>query len=213
MASDTAAKQILGLAKNRLNKYYNPKLYKPPPKRELSEEEQIASNFAFVQINEHRVQKREAPPPPPESFKAYSKKGEESGGVIAMLDLLEADLDKEMTEAETTEKNSQSEYEKFMSDAAEKRASDSKDLTDKEGYKAEAETELETANEGKSAKVKELMATEQYISSLHAECDWLMANFDLRKNARTGEMESLKNAKAVLSGADFSLCRRRQDRC
>merc|ERR1719199_2008587 len=31
MASDTAAKEILGFAKNRLNKFYNPKLYKAPP--------------------------------------------------------------------------------------------------------------------------------------------------------------------------------------
>merc|ERR1719364_230812 len=109
-----------------------------------------------------------------------------------------------MTEAETTEKNAQKEYEKFMSDAATKRAADSKDLTDKEGYKAEAESDLETAKEGKTAKVKELMATEQYISSLHAECDWLLSNFDVRKEARAGEVEALKNAKAVLSGADFS---------
>merc|ERR1719378_1097217 len=41
MAADTAAEQLLQLAKNRLNKFYNPKLYKPPPKRELSEEERI----------------------------------------------------------------------------------------------------------------------------------------------------------------------------
>merc|ERR1719473_2084059 len=39
MASDSAAKEILGFAKNRLNKFYNPKLYKAPPKRELSEED------------------------------------------------------------------------------------------------------------------------------------------------------------------------------
>merc|ERR1719486_662752 len=39
IASDSAAKEILGFAKNRLNKFYNPKLYKPPPKRELSEED------------------------------------------------------------------------------------------------------------------------------------------------------------------------------
>merc|ERR1740117_2557992 len=38
MASDTAAKEILGFAKNRLNKFYNPTLYKAPPKRELSDE-------------------------------------------------------------------------------------------------------------------------------------------------------------------------------
>merc|ERR1719352_1002260 len=39
MASDSAAKELLGFAKNRLNKFYNPKLYKPPPKKELSEED------------------------------------------------------------------------------------------------------------------------------------------------------------------------------
>jgi len=49
------------------------------------------------------------------------------------------------------------------------------------------------------------MATEQYISGLHAECDWLMSNFDVRKEAGAGEIESLKNAKSVLAGADFSL--------
>merc|ERR1719284_1733281 len=37
MASDGAAKELLGFAKNRLNKFYNPKLYKAPPKAELSE--------------------------------------------------------------------------------------------------------------------------------------------------------------------------------
>merc|ERR550537_350193 len=45
MASDTAAKEIIGLAKNRLNKFYNPKLYKAPPKRTLSEEERITLNM------------------------------------------------------------------------------------------------------------------------------------------------------------------------
>merc|ERR1719247_2429787 len=41
MASDTAAKDLLGVAKNRLNKFYNPKLYKAPPKRDLSAEDSI----------------------------------------------------------------------------------------------------------------------------------------------------------------------------
>merc|ERR1719395_217103 len=39
LAANSAAKDLLGFAKNRLNKFYNPKLYKAPPKRELSEEE------------------------------------------------------------------------------------------------------------------------------------------------------------------------------
>merc|ERR1719160_284351 len=52
MASNTAAKEILGFAKNRLNKFYNPKLYKEP---------------AFAQAD---------PGPAPEGVKAYKKSSE-----------------------------------------------------------------------------------------------------------------------------------------
>merc|ERR1719174_967997 len=45
MASDSTAKELLAFAKNRLNKFYNPKLYKAPPKRELSEEDRITLNM------------------------------------------------------------------------------------------------------------------------------------------------------------------------
>merc|ERR1719487_2635941 len=45
MASNTAAKQLVEMAKNRMNKFYNPKMYKPPPKRELTEEERITLNM------------------------------------------------------------------------------------------------------------------------------------------------------------------------
>merc|ERR1719460_2590585 len=89
MASDTAAKELLKFAKNRLNKFYNPKLYKPPPKRELTEDQRITLNnggtlapteapggIAGTGIS--ALQNSEAPPPPPESIEAYSKKSEES---------------------------------------------------------------------------------------------------------------------------------------
>jgi len=199
LANDNAAKQLIGLAKNRMNKFYNPKMYKAPPKRQLSEEERISDNFAFAQGS------RVAPPPPPETFGAYAKKGEESGGVIAMLDMMVADLDKEITEIETEEKENQAEYEQFMKDSAEKRANDAKSIEDKAGAKAGLEEDLQEAKVSKKDKAKELMATEKFMASLHLECDWLLKNFDLRKEARDSEIDALKKAKAVLSGADFSL--------
>jgi len=52
------------------------------------------------------------------------------------------------------------------------------------------------------------MATMKVISSLHAECDWLLQYYDARKEARSGEVDSLKKAKAILSGADYSLLQR-----
>merc|ERR1719247_2415177 len=122
-----------------------------------------------------------------------------------MIDSLIADLDKELTEAETNEKLAQEEYEELMADSAEKRAADSKSLSDKESLKADTEDALVKLSDEHKSTIKELMATEEYISQLHAECDWLIQYFDVRKEARTGEIDALTKAKAVLSGADFSL--------
>merc|ERR1719152_677886 len=124
MAQDTAAKELLGVAKNRLNKFYNPKQYVPPA-------------ASLVGIAAHG-RNADAPPPPPERPGAFKKKTEESNGVIAMLDELIADLDKEMTVAQAEEKDAQADYEQMMKDSAEKRASDSKSISEKEGAKADA---------------------------------------------------------------------------
>jgi len=222
VASDTAAKEVLKFAKNRLNQFYNPKLYKPPPKVELSSEDRIYDSMGgqlstaaptgiagtgitvLSQVSAHR-QLKGAPAPPPATWNAYATKSGESTGVIAMIDLLIGDLDKELTEAETDEKNSQSDYEQMMKDSAAKRTTDSKALTEKTSAKADTEAALQSQSEHKADEGKELMATMKYISSLHAECDWLLQYFDARKEARAGEVESLKNAKAVLSGADYAL--------
>jgi len=220
MASDAAAKELLGFAKNRLNKFYNPKLYKAPPKRVLTDEDRatlaaggtlaptkgpsggIAGTGITVLAD---VSAHVAPPPPPETAAAFSKKSEESNGVIAMIDMMIGDLTKEMTEAKATEKNAQEDYEQMMTDSAAKRSDDTKSLADKQKAKAEAQASVEASTEEKGATTKTLMATLEHIQSLHAECDWLLQYFEVRKEARTGEIESLKTAKSVLSGADFSL--------
>jgi len=295
MSSNSAAKEVLGMAKNRLNKFYNPKLYKPSDtqgvpaliqnsvntdllhadqhqkdgekimskakvmsKAELlaqsqervaalesikaiaeegeaamqkvDQDEEAVENStaiilkeeaewderskqlsnssdapALVQISAHSVDRKEAIPPPPETYSAYSKKHEESSGVIAMIDLLVRDLEKEMTEAETSEEIAQKQYTEMMQESAARRAADSKSLTQKQATMAALETDLESGKEKKTAKGKELMATMEYIKSLHAECDWLLQYFDVRKEARSGEIDALKKAKAVLNGADLTL--------
>merc|ERR1711957_494049 len=43
--SDPNAKEVLMWAKNRLNKFYDPKMYKPPAERQMSEEERITVNM------------------------------------------------------------------------------------------------------------------------------------------------------------------------
>merc|ERR1719446_1361373 len=198
-----------------MNKFYNPKMYKAPPKRQLSEEERITVNMGGtlaptaapggIAGTGVTALSQVAPPPPPETFGAYAKKGEESTGVIAMMDMMIADLDKEIQEIEVEEKEGQKEYEQFMKDSAEKRALDAKSIEDKEANKADTEAKLLKDEETKTATMKEAMATHEYLASVHADCDWLLSNFETRKTARAGEVDALTKAKAVLSGADFSL--------
>merc|ERR1740130_2549985 len=214
MASDSAATELLSFAKNRLNKFYNPKLYKAPPARELSDEDRAtlaaggtlapvaaAGGIAGTGVT---VLAQVAPGAAPEAPGAYKKKSEESGGVIAMIDLLIKDLDKEMTVAKAEETNAQGDYETMMKDAAEKRAEDSKSLANKEAALADNQASLEQDTEAKSSATQELGATLQYVQSLHGECDWLLQYFGVRKEARTSEIDALGKAKAVLSGADFA---------
>jgi len=223
MASDSAAKELLGIVSNRLNKFYNPKLYKAPPKIELAADDRIMVSegiamettmppggiagtgvTVLAQVSAHVQHSKVAPPPPPETFGAYTK-SEENSGVMKLMTMLVQDLDKEMNEATATEKDAQADYEQLMKDSAEKRAADSKSLTEKEATKASLEGDLEAHTETHAATSAELLATNQYIASLHLECDWLLKYFDVRKEARASEVDALGKAKAVLSGADYSL--------
>jgi hypothetical protein len=202
MSSNKAAKEIMLWAKNRLNKFYNPKLYKP--------ESLVQAAPQLVQVSAHRNDDGVAPPPPPATFGAYVKKGQETGGVISMLDMLVGELDKEMTEAETSEKDAQADYETLMADAAAKRAADTKAVVEKSAGKAKGEESLQAEEENKMDLTTQLMETKQVIMNLHSECDWLLQYFDVRKEARTEEIEALGKAKAVLNGADYSLLQARR---
>merc|ERR1719343_660596 len=161
---------------------------------------------AFAQVTSHSQASEEgAPPPPPDTWDAYAKKGQEHTGVVAMMDMLIADLDKEIQEMTVDEKDAQAEYEKFMEDAAAKRAADSASVAEKEGAKADEEAELEKLTAEHKSTLIAIMTKEEELKDLHLDCDWLLANFGARKAARAGEVDSLKKAKAVLSGADYSL--------
>merc|ERR1719178_91862 len=134
-AENQAATQLVEAAKNKLNKFYRPNLYKAPQRRELTEEERIAVSAGapdprdaeeaaaagqgiagtgitvFAQI---RQASNAVPPPPPETFGAYQKKDGKSNGVMALMDNMANDLKAEHTEAEHEEEVAQKDYEDLM---------------------------------------------------------------------------------------------------
>merc|ERR1719337_214906 len=88
---------------------------------------------------------------------------------------------------------------------AAKRKADTETMLQKESEKASTEEALEAEKENHADLTKELLATAEYLASVHGDCDWLLKFFDVRKQARAGEVDALEKAKAVLSGADYSL--------
>eukprot|EP00930_Biecheleria_cincta_P011618 TRINITY_DN11457_c0_g1_i3.p1 TRINITY_DN11457_c0_g1~~TRINITY_DN11457_c0_g1_i3.p1 ORF type:complete len:303 (+),score=93.16 TRINITY_DN11457_c0_g1_i3:7-915(+) len=198
---DSAAVELLGMAKDRLNQFYNPQLAKVTT---------TEGPYAFVQVSLHEQQTEDiegpvevAPPPP--TAGAYKKKSGASNGIISMINTMISDLGKEMAVAKVDETNSQKEYEAVVADAKEKREGDLKEAQHKAQVKADLEHDSEADEQEKATTEKEQQAATEYTEDLHKKCDWLLANFDLRAQARGAEIQNLKRAKAVLAGADYSL--------
>merc|ERR1719158_624750 len=105
-----------------------------------------------------------------------------------------------MKDAEYDEKTAQKDYEELMNDSGESRQKKVDGITDKEDAKAKLGAAKLTALEAEKADVKDVEGINKYEMTLHGDCDFILENFDTRKEARTAEIESLKNAKAVLSG-------------
>merc|ERR1719261_908536 len=197
---------LLAKAKNKLQKFYNPALYKPPPKKELSEEDKLIANLgaaaSFAQIVSHRGHRAHVSQPEmPEGLGGYEKKSEKSGGVMALMDSITKDLEASLSDIEHGETTAQKDYVELMADSQASRAQNMKSITDKESAKAEISAKKVAAKEKEMGDLKDLEIIGKYVVELHGSCDFILENFDIRKEARTAEVESLKQAKAILAGA------------
>mmetsp|Transcript_38148 Transcript_38148/g.91634 ORF Transcript_38148/g.91634 Transcript_38148/m.91634 type:complete len:660 (+) Transcript_38148:97-2076(+) len=183
-AEDNAALELIEFAKNRLNKFYNPKQHKEPEAEEAE---------SFIQLTD-------APP----AF-GSSSGGAASGGVIGMLDKIRDDLKTSMNEESLEEKDSQEEYEQLMADSSATRATYVAARTEKEAALADANADLTDAKSQRAETAGDISETKEAMRNLHGTCDFVQSNYDARKSARNEEIEALDKAKSVLSGASVSL--------
>merc|ERR1719437_82052 len=141
-------------------------------------------------------------PPPPPGFEAY-KKNAASGGVMSMIQQIISDAKAMEAETIRAEEDAQKAYEDFVKETNASVEAKSKEIVDKSEIKAKAESELVETKEAKEAVMLELEQLSNYNAELHQSCDFVMKNFDVRQTARDEEIEALKQAKAILSGAKF----------
>jgi len=140
---------------------------------------------------------------PPPGFKSYEKNAA-SGGVMGMMQSIIDDAKAMEAEAIRGEEDSQKAYEDFVKDSNASIEEKTKDITSKSEMKAKAEGDKVEAETEHEATMGELESLANENADLHKSCDFTLKNFELRQGARDDEIEALKQALAMFSGASFS---------
>jgi len=135
----------------------------------------------------------------PARFSEYAK-SKTGGAVVEMLQKVLADSKSMENEALRAEQDAQALYENFMKDSNTAIKKYQGAIIDLSEAKAREEQALTLAEEDHVGTVKELESLHVQLGDLRSSCDFLLRNFDARQDARTTEIEALKEAKAILSG-------------
>merc|ERR1719152_211612 len=114
-------------------------------------------------------------------------------GIIAEAKGMEA-------EAIRGEEDAQKAYESFVKDTNDAITEKTKDIVNKSDMKAKAESDKVE----KEAEMGDLESLANENADLHKSCDFTLKNFDLRQGARDDEIEALKQALSIFSGASFA---------
>jgi DNA repair exonuclease SbcCD ATPase subunit len=163
--------------------------------------------YAKKELMQIRAKQEPAGPPPPPGFKKYEKSGG-AGGVLGMIEQIIRDAKQLEAEAIQAETDSQKAYESFVKDSNKSIEEKNRDITTKTEEKASKEADKTAAEEGKETAMNEAQQLSNENADLHKSCDFVLKNFDIRQEARDQEVEALRQAKAILSGAKFFLQRR-----
>merc|ERR1719460_2308557 len=178
VADQRAAQQILTLALNRMKEVYG---------------------FAQVRAVAPTDPGAEAPPPP-EDFKEY-KQSEGGNGVIGMIQSVIDESKETETDAIRSEADASASYEEFVKNANASIKALIKSVADKREKYAQADAELIRAKAEQVQTMKDLESLNEYKGQLHKSCDFMLKNFDEIQEKRGEEIEALRQATNILSGA------------
>jgi hypothetical protein len=181
VADQRATVKILNMALDRMKEFYSPSL---------------------VQIQSHQPVPGAAAPPPPPKPKAYEKSGG-AGGVMQLLTMIIEEATREEQELMKDENAAQKMYGEFVTATKTSIEADRASIAEKEKQLAETESALSSTKESQLANEAMIEDLNNLLAGFHADCDYIMKYFKIRQQFRQEEIDSIEEAKAILSGADF----------
>jgi len=128
---------------------------------------------------------------------------EASGGnkIIAMLEDIINETEELENQMKLDEKDAQEMFDQLESDNNKRIADNTKLIEENKASMADAQEQLQQAVDGLEAAASDREENERNYAAAKEECDWLLANFDKRQEARASEIAALDEAKGFLIGA------------
>jgi len=154
-----------------------------------------AKSFKFVQVKNVASEDKAAP----KTWKGdYGGAQKESGGIIGILGVLEADVKKDQVAANKAESTAQTQYEKFVSESQDSIKKFKTDINELNDSKAKKRKDVKTKKTQTATKKGTLAVVIKRMQDAAPGCDFLLTNFKVRANNRKLEMKGLKKAMTIL---------------
>jgi len=183
---DEAAASLVKSAKEVLAKFY------------------VDNGLVFVQKRMDPITAGAAPPPPPSTWEdPYGGKTEESQGIVAILEMIYDDINKDIAKAKEEEKKSQEAFDEFKKDTEAQVTALEAANTELSTEGADAGDDVTDNKKDRLSEKGSLDAALQKISDASPGCDYITINYDVRLKNRQIEMDGLVKAKAILQGGEF----------
>jgi len=168
--TNNAALELLDVAARRIQQYYSSSFVQVAGKAEHG----TASHLS-------RAEARAAP----EADLTYRKQSEASTRLIMLFNHIKADVQKQTAALKSEDVTGQKEYEGIVANSNDKKTIINKSLGNKQAAKAELEVTIQRSREELRSHQQALLALAEETQTLHADCDFLVKNFDVRRRAKT----------------------------
>jgi len=139
---------------------------------------------------------------PETSFSGGGARKGESGGIVAILEMIKEDTENEMKVSRSDDADAEAGYEKNR--AALQDTYDAQEASKVQAEKELSDTEGKIADmqEFKSGKAADLGEEQKLKGSIEKDCAWVKSHFASRRDKRKAEIEGLVEAKNFLAGVE-----------
>jgi len=147
----------------------------------------------------------QAPQPPPSTWtEPYGGKTGEATGIVAILEMVSADIQKDIDAAQKSEDEAVAAFKAVKTDLETDIENGETLISELEGTKADKEQSVEDTVKERGDKQGELNIVMEKMKDAEGGCDYFAINYPIRTKNRHMEIDGLIKAEAILGGGKFA---------